>query len=59
MTTAAAAAGLHIEQIEPCFLFSPYVYRLVPLPVERTFESLERVVPPSWLCRIFWKLTVD
>lgn len=48
--------GLHVERFEPCFLFSPYVYRLLPLPVERAVEALERYVPASWLCRIFWQL---
>jgi len=51
---AAARAGLRITRIEPCFLFSPYLYRLAPLPIERAFERLETHVPSSWLCRVFW-----
>jgi SAM-dependent methyltransferase len=50
----AARAGLRITRIEPCFLFSPYLYRLAPLPLERAFERLEGHVPSSWLCRVFW-----
>lgn len=50
----AARAGLRITRIEPCFLFSPYLYRLAPLPLERAFERLERHVPRAWLCRVFW-----
>jgi SAM-dependent methyltransferase len=53
----AARANLRITRIEPCFLFSPYLYRLVPLPVEQAFERLERRVPTDWLCRVFWRLT--
>jgi SAM-dependent methyltransferase len=53
----ATRLGLHIDRVEPCFLFSPYLYRLAPLPLERAFEALERRVPASWLCRVFWKLT--
>jgi len=53
----AARANLRVTRIEPCFLFSPYLYRLVPLSVERAFERLERHVPGSWLCRVFWGLT--
>lgn len=53
----AAALGLRIERIEPCFLFSPYLYRLAPLPLERFLESIEPRVPRGWLCRVFWKLT--
>lgn len=48
--------GLTVEQAEPCFLFSPYLYRLVPFPVEQAFEALENHVPASWMCRVFWKL---
>lgn len=53
----ATALGLRIERIEPCFLFSPYLYRLAPLPLERLFEVVESRIPSSWLCRVFWKLT--
>jgi SAM-dependent methyltransferase len=52
----AARARLRITRIEPCFLFSPYLYRLAPLPLEQAFERLERHVPRSWLCRTFWGL---
>jgi SAM-dependent methyltransferase len=52
----ATHLGLHVDRVEPCFLFSPYLYRLAPLPLERAFEALEERVPPSWLCRVFWKL---
>jgi SAM-dependent methyltransferase len=55
---SAAALGLRVDRTESCFLFSPYLYRLAPLTLERAFESLERRVPASWLCRVFWKLTV-
>jgi len=53
----AARANLRVTRIEPCFLFSPYVYRLAPLPIERALERLERHVPSAWLCRVFWRLT--
>jgi SAM-dependent methyltransferase len=52
----AADLDLRVTQSVPCFLFSPYLYRLAPLPLERVFESMERRVPQSWLCRVFWKL---
>jgi SAM-dependent methyltransferase len=52
----AARASLRITRIEPCFLFSPYLYRLAPLRLERAFERLERHVPNAWLCRVFWGL---
>jgi SAM-dependent methyltransferase len=53
-----AGLGLRLEGMERCFLFSPYLYRLAPLPLERAFESLERRVPPALLCRAFWKFVV-
>ena len=31
----AAQVGLRNIRVEPCFLFSPYLYRLAPLAVER------------------------
>jgi SAM-dependent methyltransferase len=52
----AARAGFQATRIEPCFLFSPYLYRLAPLAVERVFERLEQHVPTAWLCRVFWGL---
>lgn len=54
---SATGLGLRVEAAHPCFLFSPYLYRLSPLPLERALEALERKVPESWLCRTFWKLT--
>lgn len=56
MANVAARLGMRVDHATPCFLFSPYLYRLVPLPIERALESLERHVPASWLCRVFWKL---
>ena len=53
----AAGLDLRVVQSVPCFLFSPYLYRLAPLRVEQAFESMERHVPSSWLCRVFWKLS--
>lgn len=55
---AAGRLGLRVERTEPCFLFSPYLYRLAPLQIERVLEALERQVPAAWLCRVFWRLTV-
>jgi SAM-dependent methyltransferase len=52
----AERLGLRVERTEPCFLFSPYLYRLAPLAMERAFEYAERLVPRSLLCRVFWRL---
>jgi SAM-dependent methyltransferase len=53
-----AALDLRLERAERCFLFSPYLYRLVPLALERAFEAFERHVPASLLCRTFWRFVV-
>lgn len=53
----ATHLSLRVDEVRSCFLFSPYLYRLAPLPLERLFEALEPRVPRSWLCRVFWKLT--
>ena len=54
VAAAATHRGLRLERAQPCFLFSPYLYRLAPRPLERAFEALEPHVPSSWLCRTFW-----
>lgn len=54
--TLVSQLALEVEQVRPCFLFSPYLYRLAPLAIEQAFEALEAHVPQSWLCRVFWKL---
>ena len=55
----ARNTNLRVEQAHPCFLFSPYLYRLAPLAIERVFEWMERCVPKTFLCRTFWKLTTE
>lgn len=58
VAATAKELGLTVERAYPCFLFSPYLYRLAPLPLEQLFERLERKVPREWLCRVFWQLRV-
>jgi SAM-dependent methyltransferase len=54
---AANDLRLCVDAVSPCFLFSPYLYRLAPLTLERVFESLEGHLPSAWRCRVFWKLS--
>lgn len=51
----AQLAGWHLVAQERAFLFSPYLYRRLPLPAVRSLERLELVVPQRLLCRTFWK----
>lgn len=54
---ALARAGLEpLAQVRG-FLFSPYLYRLLPLPVVQICEWVERVVPSRLLARTFWCAT--
>ncbi|HZT07151.1 MAG TPA: class I SAM-dependent methyltransferase [Chloroflexota bacterium] len=55
----AGRLGLRVLHTEPCFLFSPYLYRLAPVPFQAAFEAVERHVPSALLCRMFWQLGVD
>jgi SAM-dependent methyltransferase len=59
VATLAAESGLRVRRMEPCFLFSPYLYRLAPVPLQVAFERLERHAPTEALCRVFWKLTLN
>lgn len=54
-TVAQEAGWLAVDE-RPCFLISPYMYRLLPLPLARLLERLERHLPEQWLCRVFWRL---
>ena len=40
----AVAAGLRLRRMEPCFLFSPYLYRLAPVPLQRKLRNGARVL---------------
>jgi SAM-dependent methyltransferase len=53
---AARRAGLQVAAQVPCFLFSPYVYRRLPLAVVRALARVESQVPARLRARVFWKL---
>ena len=55
----AARLGWHVVERESCFLFSPYVYRRLPLAVVRGLARLETRVPTRLRARVFWKLELD
>lgn len=48
------AQGLALQAQQPCFLFSPYLYRHLPLAAVDALERLETRVPPWALARSFW-----
>jgi ubiquinone/menaquinone biosynthesis C-methylase UbiE len=56
-TTVEAVAkqtGLRIGGHRSCFLFSPYLYRLLPLPLVRQLGWAEKHLPESARLRDFW-----
>ncbi len=55
---AAPEAGLRIVQHEDCFLFSPYLYALMPPRMLNALLSLERRVPAQVRARVFWHMQV-
>lgn len=52
----AAALGLELVEKIDCFLFSPFVYRLLPLSVARGLGYIEPLLPACLKARVFWHL---
>jgi SAM-dependent methyltransferase len=52
----AGRLGWQVIRRESCFLFSPYLYRRLPLAVVRVLARLETRVPTHLRARVFWKL---
>lgn len=55
----ARDVNLRIVAREYCFLFSPYIYRRLPLAFVRVLAQIETHVPPRYRARVFWKLEHD
>ncbi len=53
---AAEQAGLFVASETHSFLFSPYLYRRLPLPVVQLLAQLEPRLPARLHARVFWKL---
>ena len=52
----AEALGLEVAARKECFLFSLYIYNLLPPPIVRGLERLEQVFPGGLKARVFWGL---
>jgi 2-polyprenyl-3-methyl-5-hydroxy-6-metoxy-1,4-benzoquinol methylase len=52
----ARAAGFELVRQVPCYVFSPLLYRFLPLPVVQALDRFEPQLPDGWLARVFWKL---
>jgi SAM-dependent methyltransferase len=52
----ARDVGFEVAHREPCYVFSPLVYRFLPFPIVRALDRVEQRVPGDWLARVFWKL---
>lgn len=55
----ARALGLRVLAREPSFLFSPYLYRRLPLGIVRLLARLEPHLPEGLHARLFWKIGKD
>lgn len=53
---AAARSGLKVAEQQACFLFSPYIYRRLPLAVVHLLGRIESRVPSHVQARVFWRL---
>lgn len=53
---SAQGLGLRVAERHSCFLFSPYVYRRLPLAIVRLLDRLEGRLPSRFHARDFWKL---
>jgi hypothetical protein len=51
---ALAELGLHVTAEERRFLFSPYLYRRLPLGAVQVLEQAEARAPAWLLSRVFW-----
>jgi len=54
VTRIARGAGLELADRSACFLFSPYLYRLLPLAAVRLLAACEARMPAAGLARVFW-----
>ncbi|MGH2459045.1 MAG: class I SAM-dependent methyltransferase [Chloroflexota bacterium] len=52
----ARAAGLKVGADNACFLFSPYLYRLLPMAAVRLLDGVEAHLPTGARARVFWGL---
>ncbi len=52
----AQGQGMRIADERRAFLFSPYLYRLLPLVLVRALGRLEMYLPERARSRVFWKL---
>ncbi|HVC32202.1 MAG TPA: class I SAM-dependent methyltransferase [Chloroflexota bacterium] len=53
---SAEAAGLCVAGRDACFLFSPYLYRLLPMVAVRVLDRAEIHLPDGARARVFWAL---
>lgn len=52
----ASEVGFEVAHRQPCYVFSPLVYRFLPFPIVQALDRVEQRVPGPWLARVFWKL---
>ncbi|MGE5137824.1 MAG: class I SAM-dependent methyltransferase [Rudaea sp.] len=53
---AVRRVGLNIADRSFCFLFSPYLYKRLPLAAVKRLARIEERVPEGMRARVFWRL---
>ncbi len=53
---AAERTGLAVGEQSHAFLFSPYIYRRLPLPAVKLLDRIDGHLPAAWHARVFWRL---
>ena len=59
LAASLAALGLRVTARRSAFLISPYLYRLLPLPLEQLLERLETKLPAACHSRNIWQVRVE
>ena len=57
MSQMIGEAGLYVVETDTAWLFSPILHRKLPVQVVRLLTKLERLLPSSWLLRVYWVCT--
>jgi SAM-dependent methyltransferase len=52
----ARGVGFEVRKQQPCYVFSPLIYRFLPFAVVQALDHVEPTLPKEWLARVFWQL---
>jgi SAM-dependent methyltransferase len=58
LASRLSSLGLRVTSRRAAFILSPYLYRLLPRPLERLLEWIEARLPTTWRSRVIWQVRV-